>query len=103
VTAVTVHASGDYLVTASLDRTWAFYDLAAQLCLAQARPSARAAAADCGCCVFMCNGQCRCIDEVSGIPTCCKNLASWWSALLHAQALLTRAAEQERQRLRSRR
>ncbi len=37
VTAVTVHASGDYLVTASLDRTWAFYDLAAQLCLAQAR------------------------------------------------------------------
>ncbi len=51
----------------------------------------------------MCNGQCRCIDEVSGIPTCCKNLASWWSALLHAQALLTRAAEQERQRLRSKR
>ncbi len=46
MTAVTVHASGDYLVTASLDRTWAFYDLAAQLCLAQARPSARAAAAD---------------------------------------------------------
>lgn len=32
---MTVHATGDYLVTASLDRTWAFYDLQAQLCLAQ--------------------------------------------------------------------
>ena len=32
---MTVHATGDYLVTASLDRSWAFYDLEAQLCLAQ--------------------------------------------------------------------
>ena len=37
VTAVTVHATGDYMVTASMDRTWAFYDLEAQLCLAQVR------------------------------------------------------------------
>ncbi|KAK9838127.1 hypothetical protein WJX81_002866 [Elliptochloris bilobata] len=35
VTAVTVHATGDYIVTASLDRTWAFYDLQAQICLTQ--------------------------------------------------------------------
>ena len=40
VTAVTVHATGDYIVTASLDRTWAFYDVAAQICLTQVRPEA---------------------------------------------------------------
>ena len=38
VTAVTVHATGDYIVTASLDRTWAFYDIQAQICLTQVRP-----------------------------------------------------------------
>lgn len=40
VTAVTVHATGDYIVTASLDRTWAFYDLQAQICLTQVGPEA---------------------------------------------------------------
>lgn len=32
---MTVHATGDYMVTASLDRTWAFYDVQAQICLTQ--------------------------------------------------------------------
>ena len=37
---MTVHATGDYIVTASLDRTWAFYDVTAQICLTQVRPKA---------------------------------------------------------------
>ncbi|CAN4091062.1 unnamed protein product [Withania somnifera] len=35
VQAVTVHATNSYFVTASLDSTWCFYDLASGLCLAQ--------------------------------------------------------------------
>ncbi|EYU43746.1 hypothetical protein ABFS82_07G052300 [Erythranthe guttata] len=35
VQAVTVHATNKYFVTASLDNTWCFYDLASGLCLAQ--------------------------------------------------------------------
>ncbi|BDA49495.1 Pre-mRNA-processing factor 19 [Coccomyxa sp. Obi] len=35
VTAATVHASGDYFVTASLDRTWALYDVESGLCITQ--------------------------------------------------------------------
>ncbi|RXH78413.1 hypothetical protein DVH24_001931 [Malus domestica] len=35
VQAVTVHATGDYFVTASLDSTWCFYDIASGLCLTQ--------------------------------------------------------------------
>ena len=35
VTAATVHASGDYFVTASLDRTWALYDVQSGLCITQ--------------------------------------------------------------------
>ncbi|KAH0641257.1 hypothetical protein KY285_037843 [Solanum tuberosum] len=35
VQAVTVHATNNYFVTASLDSTWCFYDLASGLCLAQ--------------------------------------------------------------------
>ena len=37
---MTVHATGDYIVTASLDRTWAFYDVQAQICLTQVSPEA---------------------------------------------------------------
>ena len=37
VTAVTVHATGDYFVTASADRSWAFYDVATGTCYTQAR------------------------------------------------------------------
>ena len=36
VTAVTVHATGDYFVTASADRSWAFYDVATGTCYTQA-------------------------------------------------------------------
>ncbi|KAL8161947.1 hypothetical protein V2J09_013436 [Rumex salicifolius] len=35
VQAVTVHATNKYFVTASLDKTWCFYDLSSGLCLAQ--------------------------------------------------------------------
>ncbi|KAK8571938.1 hypothetical protein V6N13_047567 [Hibiscus sabdariffa] len=35
VQAVTVHATNNYFVTASLDATWCFYDLASGLCLTQ--------------------------------------------------------------------
>ncbi|KAL3506212.1 hypothetical protein ACH5RR_031594 [Cinchona calisaya] len=35
VQAVTVHATNNYFVTASLDNTWCFYELASGLCLAQ--------------------------------------------------------------------
>ncbi|KZV34021.1 pre-mRNA-processing factor 19 [Dorcoceras hygrometricum] len=35
VQAVTVHATDNYFVTASLDSTWCFYDLASGLCLTQ--------------------------------------------------------------------
>ena len=38
VTAVAVHASRDYFVTASADRTWCFYEAATGTCLQQARP-----------------------------------------------------------------
>ncbi len=38
VTALTLHATGDYFVTASLDCTWAFYDVATGSCYTQARP-----------------------------------------------------------------
>ena len=37
--AVTLHAMGDYFVTASADRTWAFYDVATGTCFTQARLS----------------------------------------------------------------
>lgn len=39
VNAVTLHATGDYFVTASADRTWAFYDVATGTCFTQARLS----------------------------------------------------------------
>ncbi|KAK6138766.1 hypothetical protein DH2020_027494 [Rehmannia glutinosa] len=35
VQAVTIHATNNYFVTASLDNTWCFYDLASGLCLTQ--------------------------------------------------------------------
>jgi WD40 repeat protein len=35
VRAVTVHATQNYFVTASSDKTWAFYDLSSGICLAQ--------------------------------------------------------------------
>ncbi|KAB5545143.1 hypothetical protein DKX38_013255 [Salix brachista] len=35
VQAVTVHATNNYFVTASLDNTWCFYDLSSGLCMAQ--------------------------------------------------------------------
>ncbi|KAK4749165.1 hypothetical protein SAY87_026614 [Trapa incisa] len=35
VQAVTVHATNNYFVTASLDRTWCFYELSSGLCLTQ--------------------------------------------------------------------
>ncbi|VFR01553.1 unnamed protein product [Cuscuta campestris] len=35
VQAVTIHATNNYFVTASLDSTWCFYELASGLCLAQ--------------------------------------------------------------------
>lgn len=35
VRAVTIHATNNYLVTASLDSTWCFYDLSSGLCLTQ--------------------------------------------------------------------
>ena len=35
VTAVTLHPTRDYFVTASLDKTWAFYDIARGLCMTQ--------------------------------------------------------------------
>lgn len=35
VQAVTVHATNNYFVTASLDGTWCFYDLSSGLCLTQ--------------------------------------------------------------------
>ncbi|KAK4732633.1 hypothetical protein R3W88_025621 [Solanum pinnatisectum] len=39
VQAVTVHATNNYFVTASLDSTWCFYDLASGLCLTQVADS----------------------------------------------------------------
>ena len=39
VTAVTVHASGNYFVTASADRSWAFYDVGTGTCYTQASSS----------------------------------------------------------------
>lgn len=38
VQAVTIHATNNYFVTASLDSTWCFYDLASGLCLTQVWP-----------------------------------------------------------------
>ncbi|KAK9791122.1 hypothetical protein WJX73_000987 [Symbiochloris irregularis] len=35
VTAIAVHASRDYFITASLDKTWCFYDAATALCMQQ--------------------------------------------------------------------
>ncbi|XAR48930.1 hypothetical protein NMG60_11031921 [Bertholletia excelsa] len=35
VQAVTIHATNNYFVTASLDNTWCFYDISSGLCLAQ--------------------------------------------------------------------
>ena len=35
VSAATVHVTGDYFVTASLDKTWCFYDVATATCLQQ--------------------------------------------------------------------
>ncbi|KAL6548276.1 E3 ubiquitin-protein ligase prp19 [Orobanche gracilis] len=40
VQAVTVHATNNYFVTASLDNTWCFYELASGLCLAQVEDTA---------------------------------------------------------------
>ena len=40
VTAVTLQATGAYFATASLDKTWAFYDVATGTCLTQAIPLA---------------------------------------------------------------
>ena len=37
VTALAVHASRDYFVTASADRTWAFYEASSGTCLQQVR------------------------------------------------------------------
>ena len=37
VNALTLHATGNYFVTASADRTWAFYDVATGTCFTQAR------------------------------------------------------------------
>ncbi|KAJ7548824.1 hypothetical protein O6H91_07G028700 [Diphasiastrum complanatum] len=39
VTAVTLHATHNYFVSASADKTWAFYDIASGLCLAQVSES----------------------------------------------------------------
>nr|XP_043609248.1 pre-mRNA-processing factor 19 [Erigeron canadensis] len=39
VQAVTVHATNNYFVTASLDNSWCFYDLSSGLCLAQVEDS----------------------------------------------------------------
>ena len=35
VTAAAVHVTNDYFITASLDKTWAFYDVATATCLHQ--------------------------------------------------------------------
>lgn len=35
VTAASLHATGEYFVTASLDKTWCFYDVATLTCLQQ--------------------------------------------------------------------
>ncbi|KAJ7955473.1 Pre-mRNA-processing factor 19 [Quillaja saponaria] len=40
VQAVTVHATNNYFVTASLDNTWSFYELSSGLCLTQVTDSA---------------------------------------------------------------
>ncbi|KAL5542356.1 hypothetical protein UlMin_010066 [Ulmus minor] len=40
VQAVTVHATNNYFVTASLDKTWCFYELSSGLCLTQVEDSA---------------------------------------------------------------
>lgn len=37
VRAVTVHATQNYFVTASADKTWNFYDLSTGICLTQVR------------------------------------------------------------------
>ena len=42
VNAVTLHATGDYFVTASADRTWALYDVATGTCFTQARHAGKA-------------------------------------------------------------
>ncbi|KAK9071644.1 hypothetical protein SSX86_008073 [Deinandra increscens subsp. villosa] len=39
VQAVTVHATNNYFVTASLDNSWCFYDLSSCLCLTQVEDS----------------------------------------------------------------
>jgi len=39
VVGVSLHATGDYFATASLDRTWAFHDIHTGRCLAQVRDS----------------------------------------------------------------
>ncbi|KAL3648737.1 Pre-mRNA-processing factor 19 1 [Castilleja foliolosa] len=44
VQAVTVHATNNYFVTASLDSTWCFYDLASGLCLTQVEDTSEASA-----------------------------------------------------------
>ncbi|XP_002528359.2 pre-mRNA-processing factor 19 homolog 1 [Ricinus communis] len=41
VQAVTVHATNNYFVTASLDSTWCFYDISSGLCLAQVADSSK--------------------------------------------------------------
>lgn len=38
VTGVTPHVTSDYFVTASLDKTWCFYDTSTATCLQQVRP-----------------------------------------------------------------
>ena len=48
VTAVCPHPAGDYLATASADGTWGFYDLQAELCLAQMGVGAAGPAFTCG-------------------------------------------------------
>lgn len=39
VTGVTAHSTNDYFVTASLDKTWCFYDTASATCLQQVQQS----------------------------------------------------------------
>uniref|UniRef100_A0A5B6ZKU9 Pre-mRNA-processing factor 19 n=2 Tax=Davidia involucrata TaxID=16924 RepID=A0A5B6ZKU9_DAVIN len=42
VQAVTIHATNNYFVTASLDNTWCFYDLSSGLCLTQVPDASQA-------------------------------------------------------------
>lgn len=55
--AVTVHATNNYFVTASLDNTWCFYELASGLCLTQVHCSSLSLSLSiCVCvCVFYIN------------------------------------------------